>query len=419
MGYRDRVELLREWNEYARELDDSSPALRAQEQLAALEERRREALDRAQTFVERAGGSAPDPAALDRIATSARKLHALYQRGAELERKWSWIDDEKRVTEAAAAGLKERAIRILQSAGLAYDPERSWTEHGRELADRMKGRTRYNSLVEEFIPAVKKRLLPATEIEELERQLALLEVGGEEVSPPAQRSPAEVEDATRRLRERIDQIQKRRSDLRVQVEETWRRYHAEHPDKLAQRERVERALTKARRFKISVEMARETIASVATETHRRWADFLNQRVGEMLGWTGGRVEQLRFGDDLDFSLKLAGGQQLTRGKADLQLSAGARDQLYLAVRLAISEFLSRSDAHLPMLLDDVFVSSDDERTRQAMRALIEQLARDHQIILLTCQRARFEMLARLDRELYESRVQWLRLGSAAGVAGRG
>src|SRR6185369_7843238 len=115
----------------------------------------------------------------------------------------------------------------------------------------------------------------------------------------------------------------------------------------------------------------------------------------------------RFGDDLDFSVRLVGGQQLARGKADQQLSAGARDQLYLAVRLAVSEFLSRGQTPLPLLLDDVFVSSDDERARAGMRLLIERFAPVHQVVLLTCHRRRFEALAELDRDLYSGRVQWL------------
>jgi len=50
-----------------------------------------------------------------------------------------------------------------------------------------------------------------------------------------------------------------------------------------------------------------------------------------------------------------------RGKAvSAALLRGAR-QLYLAVRLAISEYLSRGRSPLPFLLDDVFATSDDER----------------------------------------------------------
>jgi len=76
------------------------------------------------------------------------------------------------------------------------------------------------------------------------------------------------------------------------------------------------------------------------------------------------------------------------------------------VRLAVSEFLSRGQTPLPFLLDDVFVTSDDERARSGMRLLVE-LATTHQIVLLTCHRRRYDAMAELDRELYQGRVQWL------------
>src|SRR5262249_41746089 len=174
----------------------------------------------------------------------------------------------------------------------------------------------------------------------------------------------------------------------------------------------------ARRFKEAVELAIATIREVAAETHQRWADFLNRRVAELLQVVGATIDQIRFGDDLDFSVRLVGGPTLARGKADQQLSTGARDQLYLAVRLAVSEFLSRGQTPLPLLLDDVFVSSDDERARSGMRLLIEP-STTRQAVLLTCHRRRFEALAEIDRDLYGGRVQWLDAHSVGSTRGAG
>jgi uncharacterized protein YhaN len=97
----------------------------------------------------------------------------------------------------------------------------------------------------------------------------------------------------------------------------------------------------------------------------------------------------------------------------LLLSTGARDQLHLAVRLAISEFLSKPGNPLPLLLDDVFANSDDDRARAGMRVLAETLAREHQVIAMTCHRHRHEHLASLDPDVWAAGVQWLELKSAA------
>ncbi|MEK7330827.1 MAG: hypothetical protein AAB113_08490, partial [Candidatus Eisenbacteria bacterium] len=353
---------------------------------------------------------------------------ALRQRLAEIETGWSWMDDQRRVAEAAVAGLKERAVRILQAAGLSYDPARSWADHAKELAERAEAQARHTLVTGELIPQAEHRVLPEGKVAELESQLALIEaerpagsaggLAGEATAPAAGapgRTPLAIEAENRRLRESLDALQKRRTELRLAVEEVWRRYHQEHPEKTAQHQRIEQALLRARRFKAAIELARDTIQSVATETHRRWAEFLNQRVTQLLAAFGTRVEQLRFGDDLDFSVKLASGQQASRGKADLQLSAGAKDQLYLAVRLGISEYLSRGQTPLPLLLDDPFASSDDERARAGMRLLIEHFAPLHQIIVLTCHRKRYEALAELDPGLYGERVQWLDLRTATAA----
>ena len=435
MGCRDQVDLLREWNEYARLMEESAPAMRAQEKLAALETRRKQAVEAAQALLAPLGGGNTDAAELERIARDIRRALALRQRLIDLETGWEWMAEERRVAEAQVSGLKERAMRLLQSAGLAYDPARSWSDHARELAERVQAQSRYAVLSGELIPQAESRLLPESRVAQLEGQLALIEseasrpgagsaAGNWRYMPPAEsgtpaappRAPLEIEAEGRSLRERLDTLQRQRTELRIEVEEVWRRYHAEHPEKTTQRERFEESLQRARRFKTATDLARETIQSVSTETHRRWAEYLNVRVVQLLTAFGTRVEQLRFGDDLDFSVRLWNGQQVSRGRADLQLSAGARDQLYLAVRLAISEFLSRGRSPLPLLLDDPFTACDDDRTRAAMRLLLQHFAPLHQIIMLTCHRQRHEALAQLDPELWE-RVQWLEIKKAgANVA---
>ncbi|MBI5708835.1 MAG: AAA family ATPase [Candidatus Eisenbacteria bacterium] len=410
LGYRDGVELMRDRNEHQRLMEESGPVLRAQEQLSGLEGRRRAAFADVRAVLDRAGGGPPDPAHLERVAAGIRHLTAVRQRLGELDRSWSWIDDEKRVAEAAVTGLHERAVRILQSAGLAYDPEKPWAEQVQELAERAQGRARWQLLTDELIPQAERRLPPAPAIADLRRQLAAIEAeaGGALPEPPAGPRPGfDIERDAKRHRELLELIQRRRADLRVEVEDVVKRANAARPELLAQQERIERALERARRFKRAVELACTSIQGVALETHRRWAEFLNRRVTQLLETVGTQVEDLRFGEDLDFSVKLWNGQQIARGKAVLQLSAGARDQLWLAIRLAISEYLSRPGCPLPLLMDDVFATSDDERARAGMRLLIEYFARQHQVILATCHRHRHEKLAALDPELWAAQVHWL------------
>jgi uncharacterized protein YhaN len=64
------------------------------------------------------------------------------------------------------------------------------------------------------------------------------------------------------------------------------------------------------------------------------------------------------------------------------LSDGARDQLYLALRLATLEHYAASSEPLPLVLDDVLVHFDDERAKAALQVLAE-VAQRMQILLFT------------------------------------
>lgn len=411
MGYRDAVDLMRHWNEYARLLDDSSPLLRAQEQLLQAESQRQAVLEEARGLLRLPPDVVPSPESLEKAAYEARLALNARKRLEQLDRNWELVERERRVDEAAVAGLRERAVRILQSAGLTHDPARPWAEHVEELATRAGGRSRWTMLVEELIPYARKRLLPDIEVEQRRQRIAMLEAGREHITSP--RPPDEIEVEAKQCRARLEEAQHKRADLRLEVEEVWRRHTQQRPELEAQIARLAHARARAAAFKESVEIARATIQKVATDTHRRWADFLNTRVAELLASFGTRVDQLRFGEDLDFSVQLEGGPLVSRGKAHLQLSAGARDQLYLAVRLAVSEFLSRGGEPLPLLLDDAFATSDDARLMAGMRTLVENFAGGHQVILVTCHRGRYMDLKRLDPELYRERVNWLDVGASA------
>lgn len=64
------------------------------------------------------------------------------------------------------------------------------------------------------------------------------------------------------------------------------------------------------------------------------------------------------------------------------LSTGTRDQLYLALRLAaLEQFIDRRGP-LPLVLDDLFVHFDDERTAAGL-AVLDQVADQAQVLLFT------------------------------------
>ena len=64
------------------------------------------------------------------------------------------------------------------------------------------------------------------------------------------------------------------------------------------------------------------------------------------------------------------------------MSEGARDQLYLALRLAYLEDYAKRSEPIPFVGDDLFMTFDDDRTKNGLAALAG-LSADVQPILFT------------------------------------
>ncbi|MGI6400656.1 MAG: ATP-binding protein [Thermoguttaceae bacterium] len=108
------------------------------------------------------------------------------------------------------------------------------------------------------------------------------------------------------------------------------------------------------------------------------------------------VDEIRFnnGFDTGYYVRESDGSY----KRPNQLSQGTREQLYLALRLALVEEYSAAPGAepLPILADDVLVQFDDVRSRHAM-AFLKEIADDEsrQIILMTHHSATRELFREL------------------------
>lgn len=64
------------------------------------------------------------------------------------------------------------------------------------------------------------------------------------------------------------------------------------------------------------------------------------------------------------------------------MSDGTADQLYPALRLAALDLRRASHPHVPLVLNDVLITSDDERAANILRALA-RFAEGGQVMLFT------------------------------------
>jgi uncharacterized protein YhaN len=67
-----------------------------------------------------------------------------------------------------------------------------------------------------------------------------------------------------------------------------------------------------------------------------------------------------------------------------QLSGGTREQLFLALRFALAREFARRGIELPLVMDDLFVNFDEERTEAAVDCLIELASEGQQVLFFTC-----------------------------------
>lgn len=131
----------------------------------------------------------------------------------------------------------------------------------------------------------------------------------------------------------------------------------------------------------AIELAMSTLARANTQLQGRFSPALGTRAAEIFdrltdGAYGGVI--------LDRTLRVSAEPAGTGVPRDVgYLSAGAADQLYLAVRLAICDLVLPPEHAVPIVLDDALASFDDARCAAAL-AYLREAARRRQILLFTC-----------------------------------
>ncbi len=130
----------------------------------------------------------------------------------------------------------------------------------------------------------------------------------------------------------------------------------------------------------ALETAMDFLEKARAELQKRFAPRISQKAQEYMSrLTGGRYNRLFL--DGDFVLNAGTTEDITPRPSRWR-SDGTVDQLYLALRLAVSQELMPG---APMILDDALVRFDEERMKAALDLLKEESA-ERQIILFSCQK---------------------------------
>ncbi|MDR3593352.1 AAA family ATPase [Clostridium sp.] len=140
----------------------------------------------------------------------------------------------------------------------------------------------------------------------------------------------------------------------------------------------ERTMKLAKEFN-ALEIASDILQESFNEIKKNVGPDLNDKVIDKFNFlTNGNYEEAKISEE--YKLKLRNDGILF--DADI-LSNGAKDQLYLTLRLSFINMLFKNK-EVPIFLDDAFIQYDDERREKSLELLINEGF--EQIIFFTCQK---------------------------------
>ena len=144
----------------------------------------------------------------------------------------------------------------------------------------------------------------------------------------------------------------------------------------------------AREDRDALELAAETMSSLAARMSKTLEHTLDKEMSEILAQITGNVhEQLQVTDGQGIVL----AEQLQKRTPEAY-SQGTMQQAYFSYRIAAGHMLMKEEP-LPFLLDETFANYDEERLRQTLRWLAEQ---ENQIFLFTCRETEMRLLTEED-----------------------
>ena len=138
----------------------------------------------------------------------------------------------------------------------------------------------------------------------------------------------------------------------------------------------------------ALKLALEVLTEVADDYHRNFLPRLNGVVGNSLKRvTGGRYSQVQI-DNNDLQVRVTVPERTESVTPNL-LSRGAQEQIYLLLRLGLTELMSSGRERLPLMLDDPLVNYDRARLTHGLEFLSD-LSAQTQVLLFTKDEATVE-----------------------------
>ncbi|MGI8904888.1 MAG: AAA family ATPase [Candidatus Sumerlaeaceae bacterium] len=228
------------------------------------------------------------------------------------------------------------------------------------------------------------------------------------------RPRAAIQDELAATARQREELRVQRTDLFNECDRAVEAWRHEGPRLQEELDRLASLRQQVREFGDAVATAHHELADIADQVFRQWATAINERVNEVLPLINPRYKDIACSNELELSAySMEVGRRLD-GRELQHLSKGARDQLQMALRIAVSEYLSAHVGNLPLVFDEPFAHWDDARFVEGMRFLAE-LTQRHQVILLSCHHWRYDQL-RLTHPDLAARLHFCTLKDETAVA---
>lgn len=282
------------------------------------------------------------------------------------DQQWQALDSDwraRRETLASLAARHEQAQTEAKRIEMQWtDPQRLEAQHDRErqwatLREQREQRHAELSTVQEQLEGLSVDFLEQ-DVDRLERSAQQQEEAYAQARLSAQLMQAKLEtQGAQGLEEQIATTQ-------AQVQDSDRR--------CAAFERRVQAL------RLLIQVLTEQRRALTQQLHQPLQKHINHYLRLLLGKASVELDE-----HLTPRWLQRDGQGLLADDID-GLSFGAREQIGLIARLAYADLLQQAGRPTLLILDDVLVHSDSDRL-EAMKRILNDAARRHQILLFTCQ----------------------------------
>ena len=305
---------------------------------------------------------------LDQLGASLREHQIQIAKRSEFRRQIRELRRQGERIAGRVRRLQHKRTSLLTSAGASDD------EHLQRLEERRQQTMNLNRqrevLVEDIAAALRASDDEALVRDELQRY------GQEEL----QKRLAQYRDNATQVETQLKERLHRRGELTQQLKSLTanRQLPNAHIELATVERQLKDGLARWKELSATTNLLRRVYKRYEKDRQPETLGLASEFLGRM---TGGRYTRIwtPLAEDV-LLVDDSGGRSLPIEV----LSRGTREQLFLALRLALVSGYARRGIRVPMVLDDVLVNFDVERTVAAVEVLTEFARAGHQLFVFTC-----------------------------------